>query len=506
MTAKRSVWFRSALWLGGFTFFWTFSVSPADAYLQVKNVIQASPTSSNGIAASTASSQTPTIPIAGFTPQLVVGLTNATNNELEWETVRQPSMIGTPYPSAANPYRTIATLDTGANVSLMSLADRTAWGLADIDRTIELQGAGPDPVYGDIMHAAGFFGYGTQCISGGVPNTASFVGVSNCEAVAARPDDQDLPTVFGMPFAVNYTTVIRANQPYLTGTFNGVSYNTPAIDFYTDRHAAGVPAFEYRLHATFDQPSLLPPTFIPPEFEDLGLPPAPTASAAMCVDANVTDNGRYGGGSFLFDTGAQVTVISTDNALDLGLNLGSPEFTVEITGIGGTQTAPGYTIDQLTLPATGLGNLVLSNVPIIVLDVTGSDGGYIDGIIGMNLFGNRALVIHGGYVPGVIMPTYSDPFIGITALPVTPGDANKDGVVNFTDYLILGQNFGLAGGWTSGDFNSDGIVNFSDYLALSQNFGSGGLGGLDSAYSSVPEPATLSILARGLFGLIRRRK
>ncbi len=56
-----------------------------------------------------------------------------------------------------------------------------------------------------------------------------------------------------------------------------------------------------------------------------------------------------------------------------------------------------------------------------------------------------------------------------------PGDANLDGRVNFSDYLVLSQNFGMTEAtWEQADFNGDGVVNFSDYLILSQNFGSGG--------------------------------
>ena len=54
----------------------------------------------------------------------------------------------------------------------------------------------------------------------------------------------------------------------------------------------------------------------------------------------------------------------------------------------------------------------------------------------------------------------------------TPGDANRDGQVNFADFLILSVAFGTEGGWPSGDFDGDGVVTFSDFLVLSSNFGS----------------------------------
>ena len=53
-----------------------------------------------------------------------------------------------------------------------------------------------------------------------------------------------------------------------------------------------------------------------------------------------------------------------------------------------------------------------------------------------------------------------------------PGDVNGDGIVDFTDLLILAHNYQRGNGtWSSGDLNGDGNVNFADLLILAQNFG-----------------------------------
>ena len=52
------------------------------------------------------------------------------------------------------------------------------------------------------------------------------------------------------------------------------------------------------------------------------------------------------------------------------------------------------------------------------------------------------------------------------------GDATRDGVVNFNDFLILSANFGETGtSWDTGDFDGDGETQFTDFLILSENFG-----------------------------------
>lgn len=62
--------------------------------------------------------------------------------------------------------------------------------------------------------------------------------------------------------------------------------------------------------------------------------------------------------------------------------------------------------------------------------------------------------------------------VGAESVVSTPGDANRDGQVNFADFLILSVAFGTEGDWPSGDFDGDGVVTFSDFLVLSSNFGS----------------------------------
>ena len=57
-------------------------------------------------------------------------------------------------------------------------------------------------------------------------------------------------------------------------------------------------------------------------------------------------------------------------------------------------------------------------------------------------------------------------------LGIVQGDANFDGDVNFTDFLIFAANFGTNHTWFGGDFDGDGTVTFTDFLILSKFFGS----------------------------------
>jgi hypothetical protein len=102
------------------------------------------------------------------------------------------------------------------------------------------------------------------------------------------------------------------------------------------------------------------------------------------------------------------------------------------------------------------------------------------------------------------------------------GDANLDGTVNFNDLLVVAQNFNKSGqDWSQGNFvyAANGLVNFADLLLVAQHFndslaGGGsplalhgpGLSTLNVTDSTVPEPATTTLMAMGATGLLARRR
>jgi|GEM_PF-6582012 len=80
------------------------------------------------------------------------------------------------------------------------------------------------------------------------------------------------------------------------------------------------------------------------------------------------------------------------------------------------------------------------------------------------------------------------------------GDADMDGQVGFTDFLILSAGYGQSDqSFTGGDFDCDGNVGFTDFLALSANFGES-----TQATAPVPEPHyPFVILMAGVLAIIR---
>jgi hypothetical protein len=93
--------------------------------------------------------------------------------------------------------------------------------------------------------------------------------------------------------------------------------------------------------------------------------------------------------SMLFDTGAQVSLISTTLANGLGLDLDNPDTTIAVRGAAGAAVSiPGFTLSEIILGAAIDGpevddTLRFLDVPVYVYDI-GVPG--LDGILGMNLF------------------------------------------------------------------------------------------------------------------------
>jgi hypothetical protein len=107
-------------------------------------------------------------------------------------------------------------------------------------------------------------------------------------------------------------------------------------------------------------------------------------------EAQVANSGHVSTGNFLFDTGAQVSIISTRMAMELGLDSNLDGELDEqdanfarletVGGVGGVTTVPVFQIDQVHIPTDQGPDLVWTDLQWLVLDITES----IDGVFGFD--------------------------------------------------------------------------------------------------------------------------
>jgi len=361
-------------------------------------------------------------------------------------------------------------------------ANRTGIYAADLvtANTTEILGAQPLAVFMDGLAAID--------PNGMTLDERNMVGQSNVSIVvgdAPPPDKPDLPTVIGSPMSVNFVTAIYNDHP-ITVTYDGNEYTSPDIHFY-DHNDSRIPDYANNVPLNLIPSGAVNIQYIPiPDLDDImdftfqpGIPSIIVGNLYQSLFFVGSVDLRHGAHSaidkerFMFDTGAQITVISTGIGSRLGLNPADADFEVEVQDVTGEITIePGFYIDSLEIPALG-DWLSFTNIPVVLLDVGSPEGGFVDGIIGMNLFTRFNLVLHGGGLLGQDPPSLEFELIYIAA-DIAPADG--DGVVNSLDLAAFAEAWLATTESTNWNPNADmapaatkdGLVNLLDFAVFAE--------------------------------------
>ncbi len=440
-------------------------------------------------------------PIDGFVPWVVAIVTDERGEELELDAIPTTTIIGN-YPSGVDPQTdyAIGILDTGASVSLISFADAVRAGMfvgvPDLvsDNTISISGAtGSADIW--VSQPLGLYINGLGAIGpSGLLNTSSMFGEVNVAIGVGQPSSVGLPTAIGTPMSVFYTAHFQ-NDRQITVTQDFEQFTGPDITFY-ELDDPAIPSYSQVVPLELRPLGAYTVQYVPyinffDIFGDLfdldfSTPQPPSTitgilsqSVLFVHSVDLADGGNvaYDKDRFLFDTGAQVTVIGSRIAARLALDPSNPEFEVEIQGVtGGSIMVPGFYIDSLQIPALGQW-LRFTNIPVILLDISSAEGGSVDGIIGMNLFVDYNFVLHGG---GLFLQ--DDPVLELEPISydiiadIEP--QGGDGVVNIDDLIVCINAWLATANPPSGNWNPqcdiapqptpDGIINFFDFALLAQ--------------------------------------
>jgi hypothetical protein len=228
------------------------------------------------------------------------------------------------------------------------------------------------------------------------PNTAQVDGVQAFVGTDATPD---LPTITGTPILNPSATNPRGlaalvnmqgYQMDFSGLVPGLTLAMPDLNFVQPDTALTADT------GTTDPIYLPLGLFGGDNHTDPGNAitesPSPVQNDVTLVNSPTTLAHQH----FLLDTGAQISVISTAEAVSLGFDLSNPETTLTVQGVGGTEDVPGFTLPELDVPRADGGILQFTNVPVYVLDIAPG----IDGLLGMNLWDTASSLLYDPFRAG----------------------------------------------------------------------------------------------------------
>jgi hypothetical protein len=236
----------------------------------------------------------------------------------------------------------------------------------------------------------------------------------------------------------------------------------------------------------------------------------PGGGAKMSVTGSVTLDsasvvnymlGAPGGANDQVTVSGDLTLDGTLNVTALtgfGPAAGSPSATYTLLTHGGTLTNNN---PKIIMPATQLNSL--NGYNYTYSSALATTGNQVNLVVTLNGDANGDGVLDAADIAAL----YKQDGTGTAGLAAVKaelknvfntclGDTNLDHKIDLSDFQALEDHWMQSGTWATGDFNGDGVVDYCDFQVLLDNWDPAGL-------TSVPEPASASLLLLG--GLILRR-
>jgi hypothetical protein len=378
-----------------------------------------------------------------------------------------------------------AFLDTGASGILMSRETAEYMGLA-IEPEAQYVDAGvAGEEYFDVSE---LLYIGTANFNALDPYDPEIYTISGAWRFQINQNYADLfpLDILGMPVMAGKTVVLDP-----TGLNNLSNYFCADIKQADD---LTIPAVDFKVVLRFEK-------YVFPE-DPRNIPPLPVLAYNPVIDNIIVEyNGITSTGSWLFDTGGTISNMSVAQGVELGLTdeygepIVTPDFYIDIGGIGGQVTLPGFQIDNLIIPTLCGYNLVFNNARITVHDIGVYDpeiDEYIilDGVFGSNFLCASAKLESGGIVDlaagafnRIVIDTqnallgfdvndvYPLPACEDMGMPWAEGDLNRDYSIDLEDLRILADEWLNDCNWLNwncrgADLKPDEVVNFGDLAEL----------------------------------------
>jgi hypothetical protein len=184
--------------------------------------------------------------------------------------------------------------------------------------------------------------------------------------------------VAGMPIMIDRVTTLDVSNIGGPDVGDDIFEGLFDLDFMHTSFSGQLPTTTKRRYSVAVTPSAFRPE---------GNGPLPSWADLPFLSVDSVHKGQRRSGNFILDTGAQLSIISSDLAFRLGLDENGNGIledeavgTQPIGGIGGQIDAPLMQFDAIHVPTEQGIDLVFADVTVAVLDIDPS----IDGIFGMN--------------------------------------------------------------------------------------------------------------------------
>ena len=397
------------------------------------------------------------VPLAGFSPYVVVMTSNKALGEFDWEHQPEYSYRGTPLRNDPNsntmPY-VIGILDSGADSDLIAGSSVDTLGINTsrwlTGNIVPIGGAGADTVDSTVSYPLGLFTAGLSALSSDnlTVDPNQIVGHSNASVLAAPAitcqGQETVSAAVGRPLMSAFTSIIR-NDKRQKVTIGNRSWSGPDIQFASP-YTTTIPEYTYEVGIALSSSFGIPPTTAAWSYsiDDLGTPAFPTILTAFAgsfiptggtflVNIRVKHNNQDITLTMLLDTGAQSTIINSTTASNLNLPI-TGEFLVEVCGVAGsTENIAGYYLDKVEINARSDTEqpIKFGNVPVIVMDI----GTGFDGVLGMNFFYDRNITFKPSLSTASAKLYVSDP------VDYAYVDFNDSGRVDLVDFALFSDSW-----------------------------------------------------------------
>ena len=236
------------------------------------------------------------------------------------------------------------------------------------------------------------------------------------EMLTGGLDVMGMPAMKGRVIAIDPTPVNKFDDTMKVKIFAPRDRAIPQTDLTVKLTYVNFSRFTSVEPATSERPVIAANPMIGPD------PTLPTGAIKNVQAVIARHNNKEVTGTWLLDTGAAASMISTKAAALIGVTYvagtegsdkprlhGVPEdrqFTLSVGGVGGTKKSAGFFMDQLVIPTSVRHDIVYKPAPVLVTDISVEDPKTkqrvtLDGVFGMNFMCASAFVSEAGLMPDI---------------------------------------------------------------------------------------------------------